>query len=133
MRLPAQVEPSPATQGSPTVADSPPKSQPSLRQLGHDLRTLAQRMDRLSHAAVAMVVAAALDQLLESALLTKFNTSNREIRDKLFGDFGALRSFSAKIDLSFALGLVDRDTYGQLTAIRKMRNLFAPHRGIPKL
>lgn len=106
------------------MADPTTKTK-SLRELIQSAQVLVDKLGRLTHAGVAMVVAAALDQLLEEALITKLVHANRKTRDKLFGEYGALQTFSAKIDLSFALGVVDRKAYTYLTIIRKVRNCFA--------
>jgi hypothetical protein len=106
------------------MADPTTKTK-SLRELIQSAQVLVDKLGRLTHAGVAMVVGAALDQLLEEALTTKLVHANRETRDKLFGEYGALQTFSAKIDLSFALGVVDRKAYTNLTIIRKVRNCFA--------
>jgi DNA-binding MltR family transcriptional regulator len=94
---------------------------PAKKSLGE----LIEKLGRQTHAGAAMLVSAALDRLLEEALTTKMVKLNRTMRDKLFGEYGTLRDFSAKIDIAFALGLVDRQNYTLLTAIRKCRNLFA--------
>ena len=106
----------------------PPNKQ-SVSQRFEGIQVLIDKVGRLTHAGTAMVVAAALDRLLEHALLTKMNKLNRKIYNKLFGDYGSLRDFSIKIDLSFALGLADRETYKRLTTIRKIRNIFAHAEG----
>jgi len=60
------------------------------------------------------VVAAALDRILEQALLAKMIALNREMRDKLFGEFGTLGDLSAKTNLAVALGVADRDDFSLL-------------------
>ncbi len=91
-----------------------------------NLKTIAAKIDRNTHAGCAMVVAAALDRLLEAALMTRMGKLNSEMKKKLFGDFGAvLASFSAKIDMANALGIIDSGTYVHLTNVRKIRNKFA--------
>jgi DNA-binding MltR family transcriptional regulator len=95
-----------------------------------DIKSSTEKLGRQTHAGAAMIVAAALDRLLEEALVTKMVPLNREMRDKLFGDYGALRHFSAKIDVAFAVGIVSRDTFKLLTAVRKCRNLFAHTNGL---
>ena len=81
------------------------------------------------HAGMAMIVAAALDRLLEDALLTKMVKLSKEMREKLFGDYGTLRSFDAKIKVAFAFAVIDRETSQRLTIIRKIRNKFAHTEG----
>jgi hypothetical protein len=106
-----------------------PRKPVNLRQALEGIRVSAEKLARLTHAGVAMVVAAALDRLLEDALLTKFVQLNRDMRDNIFGDYGTLQSFSAKIDLALALGLADRETYRRLSLVRKVRNCFAHTEG----
>ena len=89
------------------------------------IKILVERLGRQTHAGATMLTAAALDRLLETALLARFAKNNREVRDSIFGEFGVLRDFSAKIELSFALGLIDREAQKNLNAIRRIRNLFA--------
>jgi DNA-binding MltR family transcriptional regulator len=96
-----------------------------LRQGLERIGVLVDRIGRQTHAGAAMLTAAVLDRLLESALLSRFEKNNREVRDAIFGDFGVLRDFSSKIEMSFALGLIDREGYKSLHAIRRIRNLFA--------
>jgi DNA-binding MltR family transcriptional regulator len=92
------------------------------------IQVLVEKIGRQTHAGAAMLTAAALDRLLETALLARFARNSREVRDSIFGDFGVLRDFSAKIELCFALGIVDRETQKKLNAIRRIRNLFAHSR-----
>src|SRR6185503_5452075 len=102
---------------APTSSDAPrPK---------RSIAEMLDAIDRQTHAGVALVVAAAIDRLLEDGLETRLTVPNRDFRDKLFGDFGVLGGFSAKIDLSLALGVLDQDSYVHATGLRKIRNLFA--------
>ncbi|MGM9480236.1 MltR family transcriptional regulator [Roseateles sp. NT4] len=106
--------------------EKPKQALPQLAEIERAVGNLA----RLSHAASAMVVAAALDRILEEALFTKMAVQNREMRDKLFSDHGVLRDFSAKIDVAFAFGVLDRQHYKLITAIRRCRNAFAHSKAI---
>ena len=47
------------------------------------------------------------------------------MRDKLFDGYGPLASLSAKSDIAFALGIVDKATHSKLAVVRKVRNKFA--------
>jgi hypothetical protein len=111
-----------------TMTTPPPEK--SMGELIESLKPLIAHVGLQTHAGAAMLLAAALDRMLEEALTTKMVALNREMRDKLFGECGTLRNFSTKIDLAFALGLVDRQNYKLLTAIRKCRNLFAHSKGL---
>jgi len=92
-------------------------------------KNIAMNLKRQTHSGMAMLVAAALDRLLEDALLTKMVNLSRERREKLFGDYGTLRSFDAKINVAFAFAVIDRETSKRLTIIRKIRNKFAHTQG----
>lgn len=48
-----------------------------------------------------------------------------DVRDKLFTGYGPLASFSAKIDMAFALGLIDAEQRKTLNHVRHIRNVFA--------
>lgn len=76
-----------------------------------------------SDRACAVLAGATLDTLLEN-LLSKLmitNSSNQE----LFEGTGCLSTFSSKIDLSYALGLISSEEKQSLHLIRKIRNDFA--------
>ena len=81
----------------------------------------------------AVVLAAAkidltLRELLETAILPCTTRS-----DDLFDGMGPLSSFSAKIDLSHRLGLIDSDLAHSIHTIRKLRNDFAHEPGTSRL
>ena len=80
---------------------------------------------RRTHAGAALVGVAIVDQQLEDALLLKMRALNRELRDRLFTGYGPLSSLSAKIDVAFALQLLDSISYDRVTTARRIRNLFA--------
>ena len=101
----------------------------STPKRGKSINELLDIVGRQTHAGFAMVVAAALDRVLEEALTAKMVKLNREMRDRVFGDFGTLRAFSAKINIAVAIGVADRETHMRLTMIRKVRNLFAHTNG----
>ena len=94
-----------------------------------DFKNITVNLKSQTHAGIAMIVAAALDRLLEDALLTKMVKLSEERRKNLFGDYGTLRSFDAKIKVAFAFAVIDRETSKRLTFIRKIRNTFAHTEG----
>jgi DNA-binding MltR family transcriptional regulator len=100
-----------------------------IPDLFKDILRSAETLDRQTHAGLTMIVAAALDRLLEQALRTKMVNLNRDICDKIFGEYGTMRDFNSKILLAHALGIADRETFKRLTAIRRVRNLFAHTEG----
>jgi DNA-binding MltR family transcriptional regulator len=65
-----------------------------------------------------------IEELLRNILdeyLLKDNKSDKEIFDR----FGPLSSFSAKIKMSYRLGLISKKEYTQIELFRKIRNKFA--------
>jgi DNA-binding MltR family transcriptional regulator len=88
------------------------------------LREFQQETDR----AAAVLAVAYLDNRLAKLLRSKF-VSQHKLIDSLFDGQGGLSSFSAKISLAFAVGLISLPTAEDLHLIRKIRNDFAhkPH------
>jgi hypothetical protein len=71
---------------------------------------------------VVVTAAAILDQTLERAIKTQLPGLTKALSKKIFEDFGPLHSFSAKIDMSHALGIT---IHIELGKTRKMRNNFS--------
>src|SRR5881398_134541 len=90
-----------------------------------DLRQKIRHVGEQTHAGMALVAAAVLEDELLLALLTKMRPLNKALYDRLFEGYGPLRSFAAKIDLSYALKIVNRQQYDDLNTVRKIRNQFA--------
>jgi DNA-binding MltR family transcriptional regulator len=78
-----------------------------------------------THAEIGLVGAAIIEQQLLRALLTKMRPLSGEMKKRLFDGYGPLSSFSAKIDLSYALQILNKDQYDDLTVIRRIRTQFA--------
>jgi DNA-binding MltR family transcriptional regulator len=72
----------------------------------------------------AILAAAQLDDLLQRLLLTTMPRISNVLAKNLF-DRGPLGTFSAKIDLARALGLIDVETRSDLRTIKAIRNAFA--------
>ncbi len=94
------------------------------------LKAVDDEIGEASDRAVAIFASAILDNELAKALEGKFVSLSDQRRDKLFEGYGALSTFSAKIDVGFALGLFGSETRGNLDRLRKIRNKFA-HSGEP--
>lgn len=60
--------------------------------------------------------------LLEKAVKLHFKNKSRKLMDKLFDYRGPVGSFSAKIDLAYALGAVSQNSYETLHVLRAIRN-----------
>jgi hypothetical protein len=87
---------------------------------------LNQQTDR----GAAIVGAAFLDTLLEITILARLRPLSRKIKDDLFGHDKPLSSFSGKINIGFALGLLTTSLHHDLMLVRQIRNKFA-HRVEP--
>jgi DNA-binding MltR family transcriptional regulator len=71
----------------------------------------------------AILAASFLDNEITKRL-KGFLVEHRDMKD-LFKGYGPLNSFSAKIDISFAFGLLTLEMKSDLNLIRKVRNHFA--------
>jgi DNA-binding MltR family transcriptional regulator len=79
----------------------------------------------LTHAGSALVMAAKLDDELQKLLLIQMQPISNRLAERLFTGYGPLASFAAKIDVCYALKLIEQDTYEDLAVIREIRNHFA--------
>ena len=84
-----------------------------------------EELDGESDRAAAILAAANFEDKLCQAIIEKFVKLNSKNRDKLFGLYGPLSTFAAKIDIAFALELYDQKTQRGLHNIRRIRNKFA--------
>lgn len=66
-----------------------------------------------------------MERVLEMLLEGKMVNLKNDVRDKLFTGYGPLASFSAKIDMTFALGLIGAEQRKTLNHVRHIRNAFA--------
>jgi DNA-binding MltR family transcriptional regulator len=113
--------------------DSKPKT---LRDLRKEIPSTDDIMRRLAMAQLAsdyeaaMLSASLLEYMLMQAIRTKFIPLGQEFLDSLFSDVGngPLSTFSAKIKLSYALGIVSPETRSHMERVRTIRNHFAHHK-----
>ena len=66
-----------------------------------------------------------LDQRLKEALLKKMVPLSNTKIETLFEGYGPLNSFSSKIDVAHAFGLLSEENRTCLVTIKKIRNMFA--------
>jgi DNA-binding MltR family transcriptional regulator len=90
-----------------------------------DLIKNIRNLQARTHAEIGIVGAAMLEEQLLRALLTKMRPLNAKLKNKLFDGYGPLSSFSAKIDMSYALSTVTKEQHDDLNTVRKIRNDFA--------
>jgi DNA-binding MltR family transcriptional regulator len=89
------------------------------------LVTNIRRLQARTHAEVAIVGAALVEEQVLRALLTKMRRLSGGMHKRLFDGYGPLSSFSGKVDVAYALQIITKETYDDLTTIRKLRNKFA--------
>jgi mannitol operon repressor len=87
-------------------------------------REIEQQTDR----GVGIIAPSFLEARLEEAIRSRLVVKGGGV-DELLGKNGAIGTFSAKIDLAFALELFGQQVYRELTLIRKIRNEFAHEYG----
>ena len=76
----------------------------------------------------ALVTAAFLDETLKRLLMARISVGGNKKKkfvQPLFDIFGPLSSFSAKIRICYAIGLISETVADDLDAIRRIRNEFA--------
>lgn len=86
---------------------------------------LEKEIDSVSDRSCAIVCAAFLDDFLERLILSFLTTESSTQDRRLLENNGPLSTFSAKIVLSYRLGLISKKEYENLSLIRKIRNAFA--------
>src|SRR5687768_9142964 len=75
---------------------------------------------------VAIVAASVLEEITKGLILARLIELSSDRRDTLFEKTGApLSSFSAKIEMAFALGAITNEIRLGLHLIREIRNRFA--------
>jgi mannitol operon repressor len=89
-----------------------------------DLAAFASELARESDRGLALVAAALIDEKLAQTLAAFFCETYKAAR--LLTDANApLGNFSARIQLCFALGLIDEFEHNEIELLRKVRNEFA--------
>ena len=101
-----------------------------LETIIEDAMRYYDALNQESDRAAAILAAAHFENVLGKQIMHKFVELNRELQKKIFDGYGPLSTFSAKIDIAFALGLYDEENRKGLHKIRRIRNEFA-HAPIP--
>jgi DNA-binding MltR family transcriptional regulator len=89
----------------------------------YDDETIKQ-LDRHDDRSAAILAAACLEDRLEQVLRTAFEP-HKTIVDAMLKGYGPLASFKSKIDLCFALGMIDENLYKIMNRNKEIRNEFA--------
>lgn len=77
-----------------------------------------------SDRACALMAAAFLDDQLKELLSANF-VDDKSVRNRLLDQRGPLATFSSRIDMAYALGLIGKKALYDLNILRKIRNEFA--------
>lgn len=93
----------------------------TFKKLGIDLEAVL----RSTHASTCITAAALVDEQIAQALRLKMVNLNADLRKRLFKGYGPLSSFSARIDIAYALGMLSKDIAKEAHTIRGIRNKFA--------
>jgi hypothetical protein len=98
-----------------------------------DVTAFLEELKTQTDRGAAVIAAAVLDEILQMLLVARFIEIGSERKDAIFTKIGApLSSFSAKIELAFALGIMSNEARLACHLIRDIRNKFA-HRIEPLL
>lgn len=81
-----------------------------------------EAMFPVSQAAMAIYTSQLVENILEGSLASKLTISSNNFKDQLFEGYGPLSTFTAKIDIARALGILDEETYRILRIIKTIRN-----------
>jgi DNA-binding MltR family transcriptional regulator len=99
---------------------------PTAAELIQSLHRAAEMADM----AYVIVAGTALEDFVELALTSRMRELSKSRNDRLFGAYGPLSTFSAKIDVAYALEIIDDDLLADFNAIRSIRNTFAHPQGV---
>jgi DNA-binding MltR family transcriptional regulator len=84
---------------------------------------LMEESDRGCVLVAASKIEVALEQLFTDIFVA--NSIPKKLRDRIFDLGGPLSSLSSKTKLAYALGLISKDVFADIEAIRDLRNTFA--------
>src|SRR5829696_108003 len=101
------------------------KTPPVLDEFLDKFRETVNETDR----GKALVLTAWLDDALEQFLRTRV-VQEKKLIENLFDQDRPLGTFSARINVAYAFGLVSEGVYRDLHAIREIRNRFAHERNL---
>jgi len=102
-----------------------PQSPPAAALSPADRPPPLSEVMRNAHVAQVMWGAAVLDNLLATLLAHSLPNLSRRMRERLFEGYGALGNFAPRLDMAFAMGLIDEKLREDMVHIKDMRNLMA--------
>lgn len=75
--------------------------------------------------AIAILLAAHLERAVELGITARLKNNDHKTQLELYSERGPLGTFSGKIAMAYALGMIDATTRAELDSIRAVRNAFA--------
>lgn len=87
-----------------------------------DLIKLLNQQTESGH---ALVIAGIIEDELQKLLLSSMRELSSNLAERLFDGYGPLSTFAGKIDVAFALDLIDESVHRDLRVIKDIRNRFA--------
>ena len=84
-----------------------------------------QKLRYRTEAGYALIGTTIINNTLQSALQAKMVKLTKSMKARLFEGYGPLSTFSARIDVSYAIGLISEETHKHLLAAKRIRNTFA--------
>jgi DNA-binding MltR family transcriptional regulator len=90
------------------------------------LKNITEELESQSDRGAAIIAAAIVDNFLADAIQTRLILT-ADVKDRLFGGEanGPLAHFAAKIDIGFAIGILNDPMWSDLHDVRRIRNRFA--------
>lgn len=79
----------------------------------------------LTDTTIVIMSISSLDDWLTTAIKTRMRSLSNTVHDRIFRGYGPLSSFSARIDIGYALSLYDEEIQRDLRALKDIRNAFA--------
>lgn len=107
------------------LAEQRAKRKARYDELLEMLKGYTDEISKHTHAGAVMVFAAAVEEQLKAAIMTRMKGISGRQEARLFENYGPLSSFSAKIDVSYALQIITTEVWTDLKVIKEIRNEFA--------
>jgi DNA-binding MltR family transcriptional regulator len=98
----------------------------TIDELAALIRDKAQRAET----SLALTTAALIEDWLEHAIKSHMRELSSTQDRRIFGGYGPLSSFAARIDVAYALSYFDDIIYSDLRAIKEIRNKFAHSKSV---
>ena len=108
-----------------------PEPIPSIKNLSREMPTMDEwgTMDREIEKAhdmsVAILLVSHVERFVEFGIIARLNRKDQSTINQLVSRGGPIPSFSSKIILAYAMGLISKDDKNDMEALKSIRNVFA--------